>query len=441
MRRPVVRSLVLALLGATVLVAGPPTSASSAAGTTDGYLVGTGIADITGEAAEVGMMGYAAPDQKTAGILQRQRARAFVFADRSSGRRVAIVNTDLQSVFQSVRQAVIARLRANFGGRYSERNVLIGATHNHSGPGGFSHYALYNLTVLGYQEKTFNAIVDGIVEAVTTADRTARPGSLALGRSQLTNASANRSRRAFDRNPAADKAVYPLGIDPAMTALRVRRGGTDVGALTWFATHGTSMTNKNTLISGDNKGSAEYAWEHDRAGVRYRDPDSPSFVAAFAQTNAGDMSPNLNLKPGSGPTDNEFDNTRIIGTRHLDAAVAAYDGASAALSGGIDYRMRYVNMSKVAVQPRFSPDGTGHTTCPAALGTGFAAGSTEDGVGLGLVQEGDTNPLLKAIGATLFDIPPALRTCRAPKEVIIANGTTKPYPWSPEVLPVQLVKI
>ena len=36
-------------------------------------------------------------------------------------------------------------------------------------------------------------------------------------------------------------------------------------------------------------------------------------VAAFAQTNAGDMSPNLNRRPGSGPTEDEFENTRIIG--------------------------------------------------------------------------------------------------------------------------------
>ena len=111
------------------------------------------------------------------------------------------------------------------------------------------------------------------------------------------------------------------------------------------------------------------------------------------------------------------------------------------MTGGIDYRTRYVDMSAVTVQPRFTGDGATHTTCPAALGTGFAAGSTEDGVGLDWVKEGDTNPILKALGATLFDISPQLRTCQAPKEVIVANGTTKPYPWSPELLPVQLMKI
>jgi neutral ceramidase len=417
------RKVVVALLVAALLVTPPPARAEAA---TDGYLVGTGIADITGEAAEVGMMGYGAPDQKTSGIHQRQRARAFVFADRASGKRVAVVNADVQGVFQSVQQAVVKRLRTTFAGRYTDRNVLISATHTHAGPGGHSHYALYNLTVLGFQQKTFDAIVDGIVEAVTEADRSARPGTLALGRSTLTDASANRSRRAFDRNPAADRAVYPLGIDPAMTALRVRRGGTDVGALTWFATHGTSMTNKNTLISGDNKGYAEYAWEHDRAGVRYLNPDHPGFVAAFAQTNAGDMSPNLNLRAGSGPTENEFDNTRIIGTRQLDAAARAFSAATP-VTGGIDSRQRWVDMSKVQVSGRYTTDGAPHSTCPAALGTAFAAGSSEDGIAFDWIKEGGpTNPFLKALGGAIFDIPPALRSCQRRR-----RSSSPPAPPSP----------
>jgi neutral ceramidase len=439
--RPRTRLLASAALTAALFVGvGPslftPASAEEPAG---GYLVGTGITDITGEAAEVGMMGYAALDQKTSGIHQRQRSRAFVFVDQASGKRVAIVNTDLQGVFQSVHQAVLKRLAARFGDRYNERNTLISATHTHGGPGGMSHYALYNITVLGFQEKTFNAVVDGIVESIVQADGNARPGSLAVGRSLLTNASAQRSRRAFDRNPAADKAAFPQGIDPNLTALRVRQGDRDAGVISWFGTHGTSMTNKNTLISVDNKGYAGYAWEKDK-GVRYRDGDHPGFVAAFAQSNAGDMSPNLNLRPGSGPTENEFDNTRIIGSRQRDAAAQAV-AAPTPLSGGIDYRMRWVKMSAVNVQPRFTGDGATHTTCPAAMGTGFAAGSTEDGVGLDWVEEGGTNPFLKALGATIFDISPQLRACQAPKEVIVATGTTKPYPWSPELLPVQLVKI
>ena len=41
-----------------------------------GYLVGRGVADATGEIAEVGMMGYGRIDQQAQGLHTRLRARA-----------------------------------------------------------------------------------------------------------------------------------------------------------------------------------------------------------------------------------------------------------------------------------------------------------------------------------------------------------------------------
>ncbi len=273
-----------AALGAVTLGAPSPaaasasqtTPASQAATAEAEYLVGRGIADVTGEAAETGMMGYSSFDQKTSGIHQRQRSRAYVVVDRASGKRVVYVNADLAMIFQSVRQGVLARLQERYGSLYGEENVLLSATHTHSGPGGYSHHVAYNLSVLGFQNGTYRAIVDGIAESVAKAHDDLKPGSISLGTGTLTNASVNRSRDAFDRNPAADRAAFPGGIDPAMTVLRFRQGSTDAGAISWFATHNTSITNKNTLISPDNKGYASYAWEHGHEGVRYLDntPDS-----------------------------------------------------------------------------------------------------------------------------------------------------------------------
>ena len=120
---------------------------------------------------------------------------------------------------------------------------------------------------------------------------------------------------AFARNPEADRAAFPAGIDPQTTLLRIDRDGRTVGAINWFATHGTSMTNRNCLVSADNKGYAAYHWERERCGVDYLAGEPPEIVTAFAQTNSGDMSPNLNRRPGSGPTEDEFRNTRIIGRR------------------------------------------------------------------------------------------------------------------------------
>ena len=71
------------------------------------FQVGSGIYDITGPAAELGMMGYAMIDQKTAGIHQRLRSRAFVIASPCNGKRVAFVSADAGQIFQGVKQQVV----------------------------------------------------------------------------------------------------------------------------------------------------------------------------------------------------------------------------------------------------------------------------------------------------------------------------------------------
>ncbi|MEU3718123.1 neutral/alkaline ceramidase [Streptomyces californicus] len=436
-RRRLPVTVLTAVLAAVTLGAPSPASASDTAGE---YLIGRGISDVTGEAAETGMMGYSSFDQKTSGIHQRQRSRAFVVVDRASGKRVVYVNADLAMIFQSVRQGVLARLKERYGSLYGEENVLLSATHTHSGPGGYSHNVAYNLSVLGFQKKTYRAIVDGITDSVAEAHQDLKPGTMSLGTGTLTNASVNRSRAAFDRNPAADRAAFPDAIDPAMTVLRFRQGGEDVGAINWFATHNTSITNKNTLISPDNKGYASYAWEHDHEGVRYLD-DAPGFVAAFPNTNAGDMSPNLNLKPGSGPTEDEFENARIIGERQLDKAREIHRDAKP-VSGGVDSRLAYVDMEDVTVGGAYTPDGEEHRTCPAVVGASTLAGSVEDGPAIPLFEEGMRTPIAPILEALRVDTPSWLAACQYPKASLIPTGLLSDvHPVTPKRLPLQIMKI
>src|SRR5690242_12139077 len=72
------------------------------------YLVGTGIYDITGPAAEIVMMGFAVPKQKTSGIHLRLRSRAFIFGD--AHRRAVFVSADLGMIFQMVKRKVAEKL-------------------------------------------------------------------------------------------------------------------------------------------------------------------------------------------------------------------------------------------------------------------------------------------------------------------------------------------
>jgi neutral ceramidase len=408
-----------------------------------GYLVGRGIADITGEPAECGLLGYGMSYQVSDGIHTRLRSRAFVIVDAETDDRVLIVVNDLPLMFDGVRREVLRRLAAAFGADYTATNTMLTVTHTHCGPGGYSEYALYNSNTHGFRPQTFNAIVDGIVEAVGRAHADLAPATLTLSRGELHDASSNRSPTAFARNPAADRAAFPQAIDPQTTLLRVERDGRLVGAINWFATHGTSMTNRNNLISGDNKGYAAYHWERLGEGVDYLDGAAPALITAFAQTNTGDMSPNLNHRPGSGPTEDEFENTRIIGRRQADAAAGLAADAGIAVDGGLDARLIHVDLGSIVVAPEFTPDGREHRTGPPVGGVAAFAG-TDEGPGplYPRVKQG-RNPILDALSRTvIYRLRPELGAAHAPKAVgVAARFANRIVPMIQERYPVQLLRI
>jgi neutral ceramidase len=403
------------------------------------YFVGRGLADITGEAADCGMMGYGKADQKSAGIHLRLRSRAFVFAADAAGPRLLLVVAELPLVFDSVRQEVLRRLASRFGNRYTDVNTMLTCTHTHCGPGGYSHHTLYNVTTGGFHPQTFAAIVDGIVESVEHADADVAPARLTLAFGELRDASVNRSRSSFDLNPQSDKDFFPDAIDPQTTLLTIERDGRLVGAVNWFPTHGTSMSNRNQLISSDNKGYAVYAWERLVEGVDYLASARPDFIGAFAQTNAGDMSPNLNRRPASGPTENEFENTRIIGQRQYEAA-AALLGSGSVIGGGLDARMTYIDLTDFEVAPEFTGDGRVHRTSGPYSGAGQVAG-TDEGKGFPGFKQG-RNPLFDSVSSQVaYRLFPALRDSQAPKGIVLPRVANRVTPLIQERVPVQLFRL
>ena len=369
-------------------------------------------------------MGYGMRFQRSTGIQLRQWSRAFVLEDRSTGRRLAYVVADIGMFFRNVRDAVLARLDPAV---YGEDNVVLTATHTHAGVAGYSGYKLYNMTTDGFRPRTFAAIVDGVVASIAQAEADLAPGRLWLSRGELHDASVNRSPMSFARNPESDRKVFPAAIDPASTVLRLERGDRVVGVVNWFATHGTSLTNRNTLISGDNKGYAAHHWES----------REPGLVAAFAQTNSGDMSPNI-PDATQGPTKDEVENARIIGERQYDAAhsLAGNDGVE--VGGGLDSRLSDVNLSRLDVAADFTGDGRQHRTGRAVMGAAFAAG-TKEGRGPKAFQEGaDGNRILRACCSVPYRLRPALADAQRPKAMLVPVGWLG---WVADVLPVQLVRI
>jgi len=396
------------------------------------YLIGLGKYDITGSAAEIGMMGYAKTDQKSAGIHNRQYARAYIIADPNNGERIVFVNVDAGAVFQSVNQGVINKLEAKYGGLYNVKNVVLSATHTHAAIGGQSHYALYDFTILGFIEENYDAHVNGIFTAIEEAHNNLQPGYILHNKGDLTDASINRSMEAYNANPLSERNEYGSAIEKTMHVLKFVQNGNDVGMISWFGVHPTSMKNTNTLLSSDNKGRAQYRFEK----------GNDSFIASFAQANHADTSPNI-MGDGVGPspTDDMFENTEIIGDRQYDKALHLVNTASEQLTGSVTYRHQHNDYSSMVVRGEFT-NGTAQTTCEAALGYSFGAG-TEDGLGSDAFNEGqrETNPLWQAATYTLT--PPTQEDidCQAPKPILLKQSGFDPYPWSPEVLPTSILKV
>ncbi|KAE8770568.1 neutral ceramidase [Hordeum vulgare] len=220
------------------------------------YLVGMGSYDITGPAADVNMMGYANTEQIASGIHFRLKSRAFIVAE-PNGERVVFVNLDACMASQLVNIKVLERLKARYGDLYNENNVAISGIHTHAGPGGYLQYVVYIVTSLGFVRQSFDVIVDGIEQSIVEAHNNLHPGKIYVNKGDLIDAGVNRSPSAYLNNPAEERSKYKYNVDKEMTLVKfVDDESGPVGSFNWFATHGTSMSRTNSLISGDNKGAA-----------------------------------------------------------------------------------------------------------------------------------------------------------------------------------------
>ncbi|XP_063949298.1 neutral ceramidase 2-like [Daucus carota subsp. sativus] len=455
------------------------------------------------------MMGYGNMDQVTGGVHFRLRARAFVVAESSGGSRFAFVNLDAGMASQLVTIKVLERLQKRYGKLYTEENVAISGTHTHAGPGGYLQYVVYIITSLGFVPQSFEAILTAIELSIVQAHENLKPGSIFINQGDLVNGGVNRSPSAYLFNPPEERARYAQNVDTQMTLLKFVDGksGKSIGAFNWFATHGTSMSRDNKLISGDNKGAAARFFEdwfssstnstsirqnyfnnkfNKKAFIqkaseikatggqpcgnstsqesKVRKNDGTRFVGAFCQSNVGDVSPNVLgafctdsglpcdfnhsschgndlLCVGRGPGyPDETLSTQIIGERQFQKAVDLFTSAKEELTGKIDYRHVYLNFTDIEVELEGNKV---VKTCPAALGPGFAAGTT-DGPGAFGFQQGDTkiNKFWKKLRDVLKEPSQYQVECQKPKSVLLDTGEMSwPYAWAPAILPIQILRL
>ncbi|XP_009069646.1 PREDICTED: neutral ceramidase [Acanthisitta chloris] len=431
---------------------------------TANYLLGVGRADCTGPVAEVPLMGYANPEQVSGGILTHLYSRAFIVADLDDSRRIVFVSADIGMMSQKVRLEVLKKLKSKYGDLYRQDNVILSGTHTHSGPGGYFQYTLFWITSKGLIRPTLNAIVNGIVKSIDIAHDNMKRGRLFINRGTVENSQINRSPFSYLENPASERSRYSSNTDKEMVMLKmVDEHGEDLGLISWFAVHPVSMNNTNHLVNSDNVGYASYLFEQEKNKGML--PGEGSFVAAFASSNLGDVSPNTRgpfcantgescdnpqsscpiggatMCMATGPGKDMFESTRIIGKNIYSKAWELYEKASQEITGPLSSAHQWVNMSDVTVELNAT-----HTvkTCKPALGHSFAAG-TIDGVGAFNFTQGSVegDPFWDQIRDQLLGEPSnETKACHEPKPILFSTGEmTKPRPWHPDIVDVQIVTI
>ena len=340
--------------------------------------IGSGIHDITGPAAEAVMVGYGDSDQVNRGIHMRLWSRAYVMGDPLTEEQVVFVSADLSHIPQGVKQGVIRRLQAVYGERYNDANVMLTATHTHVGPGNYNHHIVLNSPTsffsAGFDPQHYDTIVEGIFRSIERAVENVEPGDILLTQSRVNDVSVNRNPDPYSSNP--DAWQFNTNVNDRMTQLRlVTARGDDIGVINWFALHNVSYSADKKTISGDNKGIASYLFE-ERMGA---DPAlERTFVAAFANSNLGDVSPNV-CGPQDGCTLDETDAALLSGTKQFNEAVALFQSGGTPLRGELVSAHTYEMMPDFLVGGQFTRSGQAEAVCDYLLGEAFKAGSLWDG--------------------------------------------------------------
>ncbi len=321
--------------------------------------VGVGKEELRFPARGNRMMGYSEPSQIASGQLDQVYARAFYVYDSNSDKKFGILVLDTLSVSENIKSKILSQIEF-----LDDSNLMILATHTHSVPGGYDPFDLYNYAAGGFDPIVESAIINGGIDALRKAKMNSSKGSLKISQGKIQGVSYNRSLKAFKNN--LDSSEQTLSVPETMTLLNFYQNNSLVGVLNFFAVHATSLRNSNKLISGDNKGIAAWFVEKEL-----------NVVAAFANSNAGDVSPNIKEIRKK----KNYERAKFIGLKQAKKTLELLQVGNEEEVSDFDAFYVKVRMPGYEIRPESSGLKGSTFLCEPAVGISTLAG-TEDGRGL-----------------------------------------------------------
>jgi len=412
----------------------------------------------------VGLMGYGITTNIVQGIETDLHVRTACFEDENA-QLFLFVHAEIGLMFPELKETLLAGLNDP---RVTEANLMLVAQHTHSGPGGYTHFPFYNFTLGGFKPHVFEAISEALLASVKQALASLRPAQIEQQRELIAPEMPigyNRSLRAYLRNPSSEKLLPDqthLAFERAMDIWNVRdtSSGKYMFQVNWFGVHPTSCGNNFNRVCFDNKGYAAELLERERGG---------GFVAIFAQQLTGDVSPNYH-----GPaqklirnTRKQLQNAKDNGTLQYEVARSSFLHPAPIPNGDnkIQFTLKEFNLGALPVAAEFSNGEPGAASVSAAHGMAFIQGTPVDGPGIPValgklasrwfrpLDPGDFQypkvPVLesgtgKVAGTTDLSKFRMIGPFEKTMQGILwhkKQGLLEKLPWTPAILPLQVVRI
>ncbi len=201
-----------------------------------GLLAGAAVADITPREPQF-LYGYPHVPRISTGVHDPLLSGALALSDG----RTALLFSANDVIFISKAVAARARARIEAATGIPRGNILVSATHTHSGPVTVDYLSNADDPVVPKADPAYLRLLeDGLVEAAVAAWRSARPAEAGLAVADGSGVGTNRR----DPGGPADPQV------PVLLA-RERGGGRPIACLLVYSMHPTVLHEDSTLVSGD----------------------------------------------------------------------------------------------------------------------------------------------------------------------------------------------
>lgn len=283
-------------------------------------LVGVGECDITPDVAQfkVPMAGYGARMGKpSTGVHDPIRAKILLL--KTDDAKVAIITTDLRSITPELKTKTLAKAA---GHGFDASNVMMCASHSHSGPSIFAE-KFWQIQFGKHDPQIVEIMSEKIAKALRDVDDPKNQLS------DVTVGIASKSLEGFTKNrrweydqPAREAAGETPATDPVLTVIRFNKTQsnpkTRCGALfVNFPTHPTILGADNMQISAEWPGVLQLEIESD--------PSLGCYLALYSNGAEGDQSPITISAPDAFKRMEEFGKRLASETKAL-AMLAKDDG-------------------------------------------------------------------------------------------------------------------